>query len=73
MPPKTDIIEQRKARARQNEADEYRARLDLHALYRTNGGFQPSGVPDGAGPPYRSTKNRRPTSPPTSPPKSNND
>lgn len=54
-----EILQRRKARAAANVSDGFRRALNRGALYKTKGGFEPSGVPEGAGPPYNPEKTRR--------------
>lgn len=55
-PRNSDVLNKHKKVADANVAAGYRKRVDLDALYKTDGGFRPSRPPEGSGPPYDPSK-----------------
>lgn len=60
-PRNCDVLKKHKAIADANvdKDKRYRLPLDRDALYKTDGGFEPSRPPKGSGPPYDPAKMRR--------------
>lgn len=58
-PRNSEVLKKHKTVADANVAKGHRRRLNREALYKTNGGFEPSRPPNGSGPPYDPAKMRR--------------